>query len=105
MVAWPATPKGHNPRLFHSAQTSRRFLQVILPSDPARIGVDLSMSLARDLQFPVYSFIGAGAFGQVSGHCYCAAYTDVGQVGRRWGRRRGPCPLSNYGAARDALGL
>ncbi|KAI8462275.1 MAG: hypothetical protein J3K34DRAFT_527865 [Monoraphidium minutum] len=41
-----------------------RGVEVILPSDPVRCGVDLGMALS-DLQFPVYSFIGAGAFGQV----------------------------------------
>jgi len=42
-------------------------LQVILPGDPARTDMDLGMSLGGDLTFPMYSFIGAGAFAQVGG--------------------------------------
>lgn len=38
---------------------------VILPGDPVRTDLDMEMSMARDLAFPMYSFIGAGAFAQV----------------------------------------
>jgi hypothetical protein len=40
---------------------------LVLPGDPPRPDVDLEMRLEKDLVFPMYSFIGAGAFGQVGG--------------------------------------
>ncbi|GBF91918.1 V-type proton ATPase subunit B-like [Raphidocelis subcapitata] len=39
--------------------------RVILPGDPMRTDLDLGLSLGRDLTFPMYSFIGSGAFAQV----------------------------------------
>ena len=38
---------------------------LVLPGDPPRPDVDLQMNLEKELVFPMYSFIGAGAFGQV----------------------------------------
>lgn len=47
--------------------------EVVLPSDPVPADVDLDMDLERDLAFPFYSYIGAGAFGQVGGWAAKAA--------------------------------
>ncbi|KAI8473495.1 MAG: kinase-like domain-containing protein [Monoraphidium minutum] len=66
---------GANARLFgtpmsggsgaNARRTQHKDAQVILPGDPVRPDLDLDMTLARDLAFPMYSFIGAGAFAQV----------------------------------------
>lgn len=39
---------------------------IVLPKDPPQAGVDLAMDANTDLAFPSNSFIGQGAFGQVS---------------------------------------
>lgn len=40
--------------------------QIVLPADPPQAGVDLAIDANRDLAVPTNSFLGAGAFGQVS---------------------------------------
>lgn len=40
--------------------------QIVLPSDKPMAGVDMAIDANRDLAFPSNSFLGQGAFGQVS---------------------------------------
>lgn len=60
LVALEPTPLRE--RLAHAEETPVSF---ILPSDPPQSDVRLDMDLATDIQFPINSFIGSGAFGQV----------------------------------------
>lgn len=59
-----STPRGSGSGGKPSDQSRRP--AVILPSDPVQMDTDLFMDLDRDLSFPLYSFIGSGAFGQVA---------------------------------------
>jgi hypothetical protein len=52
--------------------------QIVLPSDKPMAGVDMAIDANKDLAFPSNSFLGQGAFGQVSSVCvsfcrYCGS--------------------------------